>query len=235
VELCRIVQQPHCIDVLKSFHIPNQKLNDTLGTFLTLNNKVFTFFMLFLIIALLGCQSRISRTAVNIITNERTWMVNKADGNSSNYSPLDQINVSNVSRLRLAWKFTIDDLPETAQPGNSECIPIIIDGIMYATSAKQQVYALDATTGKQLWTFDPFNGGQGMGILSRGVTYYEKGKDRRILVTGGQYLFALDCTTGKAIASFGDKGKVDMNVGLRDDPKEISSVLPLLVLCIMTL
>jgi quinoprotein glucose dehydrogenase len=74
-----------------------------------------------------------------------------------------------------------------------------------------------------------------MGILSRGVTYYEKGKDRRILVTGGQYLFAIDCTTGKAIASFGDKGKVDMNVGLRGDPKEISSVLPLPVLCIMTL
>ncbi len=155
--------------------------------------------------------------------NDRTWSVNKADANSSNFSPLNQIIPSNVADLTESWTFEPDDLPKDASPGNSECIPIIIDGVMYVTSAKQLTYALDAATGKQLWKFDPFNGRENEGILSRGASYWESGNDRRILVTGGQYLYALNARTGKPVPSFGDSGKVFLNQGLRDKPERVFS------------
>lgn len=82
--------------------------------------------------------------------NDRTWSVYKADEGSSSYSPLDQINTSNVSQLKPAWSFAVNDLPKDAQPSGSQSNPIIVDGVMYTTSAKRQAYAIDAATGRQL-------------------------------------------------------------------------------------
>lgn len=159
---------------------------------------------------------------------DRTWSVYKADSHSTSYSPLDQINTSNVAQLQPAWTFALKDMKDGSRPGNSECNPIIIDGVMYATSAKHWVYAVNAATGEQIWSFDPFDGAEGGGV-SRGLTYWEEGnggeaKNKRILVTGGDNLFALDIKTGKPIQDFGKKGKVSMNVGLRDDPETISVI-----------
>lgn len=153
----------------------------------------------------------------------RTWAVYKADAASSSYSPLSQINVSNVGQLKPAWTFAIRDMKQDARPGNSECNPIVVDGVLYATSAKHWAYAVNAETGQQLWSFDPFDGAEGGGV-SRGVTYWENGADKRILFTGGDQLFALDARTGKPIATFGKGGKVSLNVGLRDDPETISVI-----------
>jgi len=155
---------------------------------------------------------------------DRTWSVYKADAGSSNYSPLDQIKVSNVTQLKPAWTLAIKDNAEGTRP--SQCNPIIVDGIMYATSASQRAYAVDAATGKQLWSFDPFNGKESGGEVNRGLTYWEKeartgAPDRRILFTANNHLFALDAATGKPITSFGKAGKVDMRIGLRDNSKDI--------------
>ncbi|MDR3714486.1 MAG: pyrroloquinoline quinone-dependent dehydrogenase [Puia sp.] len=149
------------------------------------------------------------------------WAVYKADAASSSYSPLDQVNTGNVGRLKHAWTFSPDDAPAGARWGRSECNPIVVGGVLYATSARHRAYAVDAATGKQLWSFDPFNGEHGGGV-NRGVTYWEDGKDRRILFTGGDNLYALDAGTGKPIPSFGQGGKVSMNVGIRDDSSKIS-------------
>lgn len=153
--------------------------------------------------------------------DDRSWSVYKADAGSSSHSPLDQINVSNVSKLKPAWTFTINDLPTSAQPASSQCNPIIVDGVMYATSAKKMAYAVDAATGRQIWSYDPFDGGGGGGA-GRGVTYWESGSDKRIIFSAGTDLIALDARTGKAIESFGNKGKVNLNVGVRDDPEKIA-------------
>jgi quinoprotein glucose dehydrogenase len=153
--------------------------------------------------------------------NDRTWSVYKADANSSSYSQLDQINTSNVSQLKTAWTFAINDMPQFAQPASSQCNPIIVDGILYAMSAKQWAYAVNAESGEQIWSYDPFNGGVGSGV-SRGVTYWESGNDKRILYSAGNFLIALDARTGKLIESFGEKGKVNLNVGVRDDPEKIA-------------
>ncbi|HLZ90059.1 MAG TPA: PQQ-binding-like beta-propeller repeat protein, partial [Puia sp.] len=92
---------------------------------------------------------------------------------------------------------------------------------VYATSARHRVYAISAMTGQLRWSFDPFDGAEGGGV-SRGVTFWQDGADRRILFTGGDNLFALDANTGKPIPSFGNNGRVSMNIGIRDDPNTIS-------------
>ncbi|GLU52155.1 outer membrane protein assembly factor BamB family protein [Dyadobacter frigoris] len=155
--------------------------------------------------------------------DDRTWSIYKADNESTSYSKLSQINTKNVTQLQPAWTFALKDMKEGARSGSSECNPIIVDGVMYATSAKHWVYAVDAETGEKIWSFDPFDGAEGGGV-SRGVTYYEEGNDKRILVTGGDKLFALDTKTGKPISSFGKGGYVNLNVGLRDDPETISVI-----------
>ena len=155
--------------------------------------------------------------------DSRTWGAYKADKASSSYSPLTTINQNNVANLQLAWTFNPDDARAGAGPGNAECNPIVIDGVMYATSARHRLYAIDAATGEQRWGYDPFDGGEGGGIY-RGVTYWEDGDDKRILYTAGDDLLAQDAVTGKLITTFGNNGRVSMNVGLRGDPDAISVI-----------
>jgi len=161
-------------------------------------------------------------TACRITTNtDHDWPVYKADANSTSYSPLDQLNKTNVAMLRLAFTFDPGDSIPGDRPASSECNPIEIDNTLYFTSGRHRVYAIDATTGKQRWSFDPFDGGEGGGV-SRGVTYYKDKNDQRILFTAGDHLFALNAQTGKPIPTFGANGRVSMNIGIRDDPNHIS-------------
>lgn len=161
-----------------------------------------------------GCQQQ---------NKNRTWSVYKADAASSSSSPLDEINKSNVKDLKVAWTFYPNDARSNGRAMNSECNPIIIDGIMYATSARHRLYAINAASGEKIWSFDPFDGGEGGGVY-RGVAYWEDGDDKRILYTAGDNLFAQNAVTGELITSFGTNGRVSMNVGLRGDPSKISVI-----------
>ncbi|HEY9343586.1 MAG TPA: hypothetical protein VIQ23_18560 [Hanamia sp.] len=175
--------------------------------------KIKGWIWIFLFTFFLGCH-----------TNEfGTWSVYKGDATSASYSSLAQINRENVKELKLAWTFYPNDTIKGARFERSECNPIIIDTIMYITSARHLVYAINAATGKKIWGYDPFNGGQGGGV-NRGVTYWQGGNDKRILFTADDRLFALDAMSGVPIAGFGENGKVNLNVGMRGDPKTISIV-----------
>ena len=151
------------------------------------------------------------------------WSVYKADAESSSYSKLNQINKKNVSRLGVVWTFYPGDAVDTSTRGRSECNPIIIDNIMYFSSARHRIYAINSTDGKKIWSFDPFNGAEGGGV-NRGVTYWYSGKDKRILFTAGDHLYAVNALTGKLISTFGNNGKVSLNEGMRDAPDKISVV-----------
>src|SRR5687768_1348979 len=74
----------------------------------------------------------------------RSWSVYKADAESTSYSPLDKINKKNVNELQLAWTFNRNDARGGSRFGSAECNPLIIDGVMYATSARHRLYAIDA-------------------------------------------------------------------------------------------
>lgn len=153
--------------------------------------------------------------------NDNNWLAYKADANSSSHSSLDQINVSNVNQLENAWTFQMNDLTEGQEPVSSQSNPIIVDGVMYTNSGKQTVYALDAATGEEIWSCKTLEEGK-PSAASRGVTYWEKGDDKRILYSAGNYLMAIDAKTGKIISSFGKNGKINLNEGVRDDPEKIS-------------
>jgi quinoprotein glucose dehydrogenase len=155
---------------------------------------------------------------------DRTWAYYKGDESSSSYSPLDEINVSNVRQLKNAWTFQMNDLAPGEEPVSSQCNPIIVDGVMYANSAKQTVYAIDAATGKQIWSCKTLDDGV-PSAASRGVTYWEDGEDKRILYSSGNSLLAIDARTGQIIPSFGNNGRVNLNEGMRDDPAKISITL----------
>lgn len=142
-----------------------------------------------------------------------TWEVYKGDKASTSYSALDQINRSNIDQLELAWVYPHTDVPEGSNYGKYECNPIVVDGVMYATSSRSWLYALDAGTGEKIWAFDPFDGERGGG-MKRGVTYWRAGEDERILFTAGHHLFAVDANTGIPIPTFGVDGRVNLNEGL---------------------
>ena len=157
----------------------------------------------------------------------RSWSVYKGDEHSSNYSPLAQLTIDNVAQIEPAWTFTMEDQPVGAPPGTSECNPIIIDGVLYATSAGQWAYAIDAATGEKIWSFEPTDL-RGPGENNRGVTYWEDGEERRIYVSAYNYLYALDARTGELVPEFGENGILDLRVGLRDSGKDfyVSSTSP---------
>jgi quinoprotein glucose dehydrogenase len=143
--------------------------------------------------------------------NPREWPYYGGDEGAMRYAPLDQINRSNVNELRVAWVHHTGD--HSARPSTTiECTPLVIDGIMYITTARLKVRALDAATGKVRWTFDPFPNRQDhrpRGV-NRGVTYWREGDEERILVVAEMDLLALDAKKGKLIRSFGEDGAVDL-------------------------
>jgi quinoprotein glucose dehydrogenase len=124
----------------------------------------------------------------------------------NHYSLLNQIDSSNVRQLKVAWEF------HTKSPGQIQCNPIIVDGRLYGMTATTEPFALDAATGKQLWRIK--SAGTDQFSTSRGLTYWENGEDKRILYTNGPWLYAVNATTGKGIASFGQGGRVSLKEGL---------------------
>ncbi|RVT95187.1 PQQ-dependent dehydrogenase, methanol/ethanol family [Sphingomonas crocodyli] len=108
------------------------------------------------------------------------------------YSPLDQINLTNVKRLGMAWSLDLDDGP------NAMTAPIAVDGIVYFTTGYSVIHAVDARTGKPLWRYDPHApevAGKKMRAAwgSRGIAYAH-GKVFTGTIDGR--LIAVDAKTG---------------------------------------
>ncbi len=153
---------------------------------------------------------------------DEDWPVYGGNHAGNRYSPLDQINRENVNNLQVAWTYNAADktdssLPKPTRAMEIQCQPIIVDGVLYATTPSLKVFALDASTGKQRWIFDPFTDRQARYRPNRGVMYWEDGDDKRILYTAGANLYALDAKTGKPVAGFGVDGKVDLHEALGTD------------------
>src|ERR1700682_2472573 len=103
----------------------------------------------------------------------------------------------NVHSLEVAWTFDSGDQHPKSE---MECNPIVVDGVLYATTPNGDVVALDAATGTMHWRFDGKVGLENVGkVRNRGVTYWADGKDQRIFVGVRQYLMALDAQTGKPV------------------------------------
>jgi quinoprotein glucose dehydrogenase len=142
---------------------------------------------------------------------------------SSHYSPLKQINASNVNKIEAAWTYP-------AENGSSVFCPLVVDNIAYISAKGGALVALDAATGKELWahSFGTAVGGRGGVAGERGGNYWESKdlKDRRIIVTSGGYLYEIDAATGKTVDSFADHGKLDLKIGIDRAPIPLASRTP---------
>ena len=137
------------------------------------------------------------------------WPVFGGNSDNSHYVTLNQISPANVSKLQVAWMHdTRDAFPGSEMQSN----PIVVDGVMYALSPKQRLIALDATNGKELWSFDPTNGNfTGPRIRARGVVVH----DGRVYFNYRYRLYSIDAATGMKSAGWGnDSGWVDLREGL---------------------
>ena len=141
------------------------------------------------------------------------WTRYEAEPGATSFSALDQINRENVDQLEMAWIYE----PEYAASMN----PIVVDSTMYVIGADDQIIALHAGTGVELWKHASAFGGA---ISDHGIMYWESENrsDRRILFHKGSYhLVAVDAVTGEAISSFGNNGGVDLREGLSVDPETV--------------
>lgn len=153
------------------------------------------------------------------------WREYTGDKRGSRFAPADGVSADSVKNMKVAWRWSMPD--NNLAAGNpdlrtwvNESTPLAVNGVLYAVSPMSTVSAIDGSSGTTLWTYDPkaYEDGSppNLGFLNRGVTYWEDGDDKRIIVgTANAYLIALDAETGMPIASFGDNGRIDLTKGLR--------------------
>jgi membrane-bound PQQ-dependent dehydrogenase (glucose/quinate/shikimate family) len=151
------------------------------------------------------------------------WRHYGSDLAATKYSSLDQISRQNVHLLKVAWTYHTGDISNgtAGSPVRSafECTPLVVDGVMYLTTPFSRVMALDAESGKPIWTFDPELDKQRPYnlFINRGVAYWERERARRIFLgTLDGRLFCLDAANGKPVASFGSNGFVNLRAGVAD-------------------
>jgi quinoprotein glucose dehydrogenase len=154
------------------------------------------------------------------------WPAYGRDPGGSRYSPLGQINRSNVQKLSVAWTYRTGEDPGKSVVGNKaafEATPIMVDGTLYLSTPFDRVIALDPETGKERWAFDPHVSmtTRYSEVTSRGVSTWpahpaKAGERRRIFVaTIDARLIALDAATGARIRDFGSSGQIDLTTGVR--------------------
>jgi quinoprotein glucose dehydrogenase len=154
------------------------------------------------------------------------WPAYGNDAGGLKYSPLADINRSNVATLAVAFTWDANEKPipagpgqKPARPGQFEATPIAIHDTLYFPTSYNRVIALDAGTGRELWTYapEPWRGGQpsnGTGFVHRGVATWTDGRERRVFINSRWRLIALNASTGQPISSFGTNGEVDVTANL---------------------
>ena len=154
------------------------------------------------------------------------WPAYGGDAGGTKYSQLDDINRDNIRELRPVWEWKVGEAPieesdstKAARPGRFQATPLMINDTLFLSTPYNRVVALDAGSGRELWSYDPgaYRWGQpsnGTGFVHRGVATWSDGEERRIFVNSRWRLIALDAHTGKPVPAFGTGGEIDLTDGL---------------------
>lgn len=152
------------------------------------------------------------------------WPAWGGSDSAQRYSPLSQINKDNVKGLQRAWTFRTGDLPD--ERWGAETTPLKVGDTLYLCSARNRLFAVDAATGKQKWTYDPKVADDQIPYTAacRGVAYYaapnvdaaQPCATRIIEGTLDGRLVAVDARTGVPCAGFGTNGSVSIKHGMGD-------------------
>jgi quinoprotein glucose dehydrogenase len=152
------------------------------------------------------------------------WAFVGADQSHTKYSTAADITPANVNQLGLAWQWESGEKPRQeygARPGSFENTPLMIDDVLYVSTAYHRVVALNAETGAELWAFDPkAYAGPGAplaagGLHHRGLAIWRDGNESRIFMNTDDRLFSLDAKTGKLVTTFGNQGYAMLAKGLQ--------------------
>jgi quinoprotein glucose dehydrogenase len=193
------------------------------------SHRLFCFALLFPLAATLSAQHG---------TKNGEWRSYGGDNGNTKYSPLDQINASNVKNLQIVWRWKAENFgprPDYLW----EVTPLMVEGVLYFTAGtRRNVVAVDAATGETLWMYRLDEGERGdraVRTVNRGLAYWTDGKDDRrvVLVTPGYQLVSLDARTGRPIGDFGKNGLVELTEGLDRDtvpPGVIGSSSPAMII-----
>jgi glucose dehydrogenase len=160
------------------------------------------------------------------------WRYFGGDRAFTRYSPLDQINAGNVGTLQVLWRRPAVDsglaqaFPDLEVSGNLRSTPTMIGGVLYAPNAQGFVEAFDAGTGRTLWQQEPFAiTREEMSVVNpdaqdqrrrfaqspRGMDIWASGTHRRLFTVRGEYLYALDASSGVYVREFGERGRVNLH------------------------
>ncbi len=164
------------------------------------------------------------------------WRSVGGDAGNSKFSPLTDVGPGNVQRLRAVWQWQHGEGPRDdyqTVPGAFETTPLMIDGVLYVTTPYNNVAALDAESGKELWRFDgeAYKLGQipTTGFKHRGAAVWRDGRTLRVFLNSRTRLFSLDAATGKPVRSFGTDGSVSLTTGFPRaavDPRHVTQGSP---------
>lgn len=151
------------------------------------------------------------------------WAAYGNDQGGTRFSPLDQINLSNVGKLTKVWE--ADMVPTAKGPPNGlEVTPIMVGGMLYTCDGFNGIHAFDAETGRPVWRRNISNGEAPSGKPCRGVAYYKVPgasgdcAERIFAPSHNPSLVALDAHTGAFCSGFGVNGSVDLREGIGKHP-----------------
>ena len=167
-------------------------------------------------------------TTASLPPGKGEWTMYGADLASTRYSPLDQIDKDNFSKLQIAWRLNTNNLGPTPDRLYSST-PLMVNGVLYTTAGSaRSVVALNAGTGQMLWMYQLGEGERAQFAprrgAGRGVSYWsspDRSDQRIVFVTPGYQMIALNAKTGHLVETFGRKGIVDLK---QDDDQDLDLV-----------
>lgn len=156
----------------------------------------------------------------SLVFAQTDWPGYGHDAGGQRYSPLTQIDTTNVSRLKRVWQYGVDPGAATVNPATqilpaTEAVPLVADGLLYAPIAPSAIVALEPHTGQEVWKYE-------LGRTrapTRGLTFWrgDAADPSRILAgTSDGKLIALNAKSGKLVTTFGNGGALDLRVGVTD-------------------
>jgi quinoprotein glucose dehydrogenase len=162
-----------------------------------------------------------------------SWKYWGGDAGQTRYAPLQQINATNIGKLKIAWRWSADTTGNVTT-SNFKSTPLLDEGVLYIPWLNNGMAAIDAGTGKTLWTYEqqPGDVGGGASLMSRSLSFWQGGKEKRLIHnTLDGRLLSVDARTGKPDSKFGRNGSINLRQNLTEGRAvtDVRSVSPAII------
>ncbi len=193
-----------------------------------MHKEIFFFtFIVSLFLSFSSCQNEKGITQKSQSENYSGWYAYGGDNGGNRYASLNEINLDNIDKLKIAWTYRTGELGQGSvikEKLTFEATPIIFNGLLYLPTAYGKVIALHPTTGEEVWSYDPqiSRNTNFSELTSRGVSAWidtqlqENQACRNCILLGtiNAKLIKIDAVTGKVCKEFGEDGIVDLHDGI---------------------